>query len=418
MWRKILIASIVLFLILLFYSIISYSTDKKPTNWVYTFSEYSTQPFNTRIFFKELTSFFPGKEVEKLTENDFYSYFRHDFEEVNELSGDSLFKTKLDSLPQYISEIAFDEIRFNYIAVNNNFYSSFYGTDALINHIFLGGHAQIHAFYFGSDLQERLGINVQRLSNDLGSEPIQSTENITTWQGEVIPVRRTHSNHYFDDFSPSFDTLLVNDSGFVKGIRVQIGKGSISLFTLPHLYTNYDILYQDRTLSTKLLNELPVQNTIWSKSLNGEADKDRGLLYFIFSHPTLKWAYYILLFSIILFFLLNLQRRQRAIPIVKAPKNLSLSFLQTISDLHYARLDYHTVLKKKMYFLKNQIKQDFNLTQTKIDNQFIESLSKRSGIDEKLIRKLYRLYDETLEQSYITKHEFKSLCNLFQLFKK
>ena len=112
-----------------------------------------------------------------------------------------------------------------------------------------------------------------------------------------------------------------------------------------------------------------------------------------------------------------MQRKQRAIPVLEAPKNLTLSFLQTISDLHYSQLDYHSILKKKMRFLRNQIKSNYHLHQKEIDEVYIEQLSKRSKIKKETLTRLFDFYDQTIQQKSITKAEFESLCNLFQLFK-
>jgi hypothetical protein len=89
-----------------------------------------------------------------------------------------------------------------------------------------------------------------------------------------------------------------------------------------------------------------------------------------------------------------------------------------MSDLHYARLDYHSILRKKMNYLRNQIKVEYHLHQNEVDDWYMDQLVKRSKIKKESIQRLFKFYNETIQRKNITKAEFESLCNLFQLFKK
>jgi|GEM_PF-4489495 len=415
MWRKIIVGIILVFFTALAYSVMRYALQERPQNWKYSFNEYATSPFSTRIFFKQIPHLFPNKKVEKVQPKDFYSLFWTN-PEIDNLSGDSLFNFNTED--RYSAEP--NQTReFNYISVSNKFESNYIGTSGLISHIFSGGNVQLHAFNFNYMLLERLGVEVEMIERHSYSIPNLHSQKVIHWTGDTFNLRSTGNDHYFKEFSSHFDTLLVNDSGQVQGIRAKIGYGTISLFSAPQLFTNYDLLYVDQHLAETIVSELPLEDTYWSKNLNQKdrADK-KGLLYFIFSYSTLKWAYFILLFSLLFYFVLNLQRKQRALPIIEAPKNLTLSFLQTMSDLHYAQLDYHSILRKKMNFLRNQIKTDYHLHQKEVDDWYMEQLAQRSKIKEESIKRLFNFYTATIKQKSITKAEFESLCNLFQLFKK
>ncbi len=413
MWRKIIVGIVVVFFAALVYSIMSYATQERPRSWNYNFNEYATSPFSTRIFFKQLPHFFPDKTVEKLQPKDFYTLFWSN-PDINDLNGDSLLSVEPDT--NYVD--ANYSNRFNYISVSYTFESNFIGNNSLINHVYEGGHVQIHSFKFNSQLLERLGIEIGVINGSPDSTPNLVTQRIM-WKGDSFDLRQTRSEEYFLKYPSQVDTLVINDSGRVMGIKAKIGHGTISLFTIPHIFTNYDLLYVDQGFAEAVIRDLPVEDTYWSKNLNQNDREDKkGLLYFIFSYSTLKWAYFILLFSLLFYFVLNLQRKQRAIPIIEAPKNLTLSFLQTMSDLHYSQLDYHSILKKKMNFLRSEIKSYYHLHQKEVDDWYIEQLAKRSKIKEEAIKRLFNFYNETIKQKSITKAEFESLCNLFQLFKK
>jgi len=415
MWRKLLIGSVVVFFVALAYSIMTYAVQERPPNWFYGFNEYGTEPFSTRIFFKQLPDFFPEKEVEKVRQENFYSLFWSN-PELNDLYGDSLLNFTVE---ESNSVEPYPTSDFNYISVCNNFQSNYYGTTGLISHVFSGGHVQLHAFDFNYPLLERLGVKIEFIPRNSDTVPNLTTQTVIHRKTDTFELRNTGNDTYFREYTSHFDTLLINDSGQVQGIRAKLGHGSISLYCVPQLFTNYDLLNVDRELAESILSELPVEDTYWSTNLNQyEGEDKKGLLYFIFSYSTLKWAYFILLFSLLFYFVLNLQRKQRAIPVLESPKNLSLSFLQTMSDLHYARLDYHSILRKKMNYLRNQIKVEYHLHQNEVDDWYMDQLVKRSKIKKESIQRLFKFYNETIQRKNITKAEFESLCNLFQLFKK
>ncbi len=411
MWRKILVGAVILFFVALAYSVMSFATQERPISWTYSFNEYGTSPFSTRVFFKQLPDFFPEKTVAKLGTDEMPVVFWTN-PDINDLNGDSLLNIEPGERYEDVEYFS----RFNYISVSSKFESNHFGTNGLITHIYEGGHVQIYAFDYNSLLLERLGIKVGMIPDSPDSTPNLATQEVF-YKGKAYNLRKTRSEEYFYDYPPQVDKLLLNDSGRVMGIKAKIGHGSISLFTTPHIFTNYDLLYVDHELAESLVSDLPIEDTYWSKNLNNFKKEDKGLLYFIFSYSTLKWAYFVLLFSLLFYFLLNLQRKQRAIPVIEAPKNLTLSFLQTISDLHYSQLDYHSILKKKMSFLRNQIKSNYHLHQKEIDELYIDQLAKRSKIKKETLTRLFDFYDQTIQQKSITKAEFESLCNLFQLFK-
>ena len=412
MWRKIIVGAVVLFFIVLTYSVISFASQGRPQNWDYSFNEYATGPFSTRIFFKELPNFFPKKSVTKLDQDEIYNVFWSN-PSIDALKGDSL----LSSEPGASFSDEDYSNKNNYVSVSYTFESNLDGVDGLINHVYQGGHVQIHAFNFNYELLERLEIEIGVINGSANATPNLATQKVI-WKGDSFDLRQTRTEEYFLKYPSLIDTLVINDSGRVMGIKAKIGHGSISLFTMPHIFTNYDLLYEDRGFAETVISDLPIEDTYWSKDLNQYQKKERGLLYFIFSHSALKWGYFILLFSVLAFFLLNLQRKQKAIPLLSTPKNLSLSFLQTISDLHFAQLDYHSILRKKMNFLKSKIKTDYHLLQKEVDDGYIQQLAKRSKIHEESIQRLFKLYNETIRRKAITKAEFESLCHLFQLFKK
>ena len=232
MWRKILVGAVILFFVALAYSVMSFATQERPISWTYSFNEYGTSPFSTRVFFKQLPDFFPEKTVAKLGSDEIPLQFWTN-PDINDLNGDSLLNVE----PQKRYEDVDYSCRFNYISVSSKFESNHFGTNGLITHIYEGGHVQIYAFDYNSLLLERLGIKVGMIPDSPDSTPNLATQEVF-YKGKAYNLRKTRSEEYFYDYPPQVDKLLLNDSGRVMGIKAKIGHGSISLFTTPHIFTN------------------------------------------------------------------------------------------------------------------------------------------------------------------------------------
>ena len=71
-------------------------------------------------------------------------------------------------------------------------------------------------------------------------------------------------------------------------------------------------------------------------------------LRFIFSQPSLKWAWLLALFFIITFMLFNAKRRQRAIKIITPLRNTTVQFTKTVANLYYESKDHTNIIDKKM----------------------------------------------------------------------
>lgn len=420
MGRKILIGIIVLlgmFIALLFWS---EQQRERQFKWDYNLNSFSKQPYGTKVFFGHLQDIFPGKKIKRIHKVNFNQYFSQN-RTLDSLSIQSL-QAYRPSFPQ--DSIASYGLDFNFINIQNYLNPNPSMVDALINHAVEGGNIQLYAFNFSELLAERLEFKMRSKRKIFNSSPpIQTTDSANLFMGDQqkgIELRRKPSNFYFESFPEEAEVILRNDFEEVLGIKLKMGYGSISLFTVPHVFSNYDLLHFNRQLAELMLNQLPPKDTYWSNHINYQTDfsSNKSLLSFIKNNPSLKWAYYLLLISVVLYLALLVQRKQRPIPELLPPQNLSLSFLRTLSDLHASKRDLKSILRKKMNFLLAEIKSKYHLDSTKINSFFYKQLAKRSSIDEKHIVSLFENYRQLMEADDITDREFKSICQMFQRFKQ
>jgi len=418
MWRNILIGFIVLFGLFIAVLFWSEQLRNKPFRWTYNLKSYSKQPYGTKVFFDRLGDLFPGKKIKRLHKVNFNQYF------FNNPRLDTL---SVKSLKDYPINFSLDSavsngLGFNFISIQNYLNPRPDVINALINHALEGGNSQLYAFNFSELLARRLEFEMKSKRNVITTDPpIKTADSVFLMGGgqPVIKLRRKPSNYYFESYPELAEVLLQNDFGEVLGIKLFIGQGSISLFTIPHIFSNYDLLFFNRKPSELLINRLPLRDTYWSNDLNYQFEytSDRSLLAFIMNNSSLKWAYYLLLISLLSYLGLLIQRKQGVVPIRSQPQNLSLSFLRTISDLHASKRDYKSILQKKMNFLLARIKSKYHMDTGEFTPYFFQKLAKRSNQDQEELSAFFKNYQELMKDEDITEREFKNICKMFQRFK-
>lgn len=412
MLRKVLIAIVFAFFIFLSFLFIKKSLQEKPFKWKYNYNEFSKQPYGSKLFFKQIHSFFPGSKVERVTDENFYASFFEPY------SFDTLLLDSIRMVSPYhtVDSINYNNYDFNFIGINNTFYSNYYSTTSILSFVLDGGNCQIHSKNLDFSLSKIFSLKYAEFNKD-EILPESDTALKVIDGSDTLSVRAPEMISYLLDYDSSGTVVLSGMDGEVFGVRYNLGSGSITFYTLPHLFTNYDLLYGDNRLLESIITQLPNTETYYSSNIIFKSNERADLLGFIHENRSLSWSFYLMLFSILIYLVFNFQRKLRPVPIIKSPENLNLSFLRTISDLHYDKKDYQFILTNKMIFLRDFIKHRYHLNSNKMDDQFMLQLSKRSGENMADIESLFTYYQELMDGSQINKYEFIKMNRLFQIFK-
>ena len=149
-------------------------------------------------------------------------------------------------------------------------------------------------------------------------------------------------------------------TGDVLAMACPWGKGEIILVSTPLLFTNYGVTdghtvhYLFRLLSQ--MGDLPVVRS--EGYTRDTAQKQLSPFRYLLSHPPLRWALYLSMLTIVLFMCFTARRRQRAIPVVEAPKNRSLEFIELIGTLYFQRGNRADLVRKKYQYLAEEVRKE------------------------------------------------------------
>jgi len=356
-------------------------------NWQPTMYYQDKVPFGTFILYKQLPQLFPGAKIINTNQN--LSDLFHNQNRPN--SNYFIFSKKVDLNKNDFTEMA------NYIKSGNSIFISAFEWEGLM--------ADTLDIQTSSEYQKKnIGLNFTN------------------------PRLKEHADYKFDryidiQYFSSFDTthaevLGKNDIGHANLLRFSFGKGSLYLCANPELFTNFGILNKKGAdYVAKALSYLPPQpNIYWDEFQNGDIPEDDSPLRVFFSNVSLQWAYYLSLSSLVIFILYEMKRRQRIIPVIEPLQNSTVDFVTVVGQVYYEQRNNLNIAQKKTLYFLEYLRTQYYLKTTPLDEDFIERLAQKTGIDPDFAREIINHIKYVNVQNQVTDNELIYLNHLIQQF--
>jgi len=374
------IVASVLFLIYL----VAQFDQPTPTNWSPTFYYDDKIPFGTYVTYNRLKDIFPASEIKK-TNNSIYREFH-------------------DSI----------KIAGSYLIIAKTVKTSQDDFNELVKYIKKGNSVFISAFNIRGFLADTLGINV---GDEVNGNPSLSFINASLNPRDTFSFTRDISNQYFSDFDTAKAVALGKNSyGHVTFLNFKFGAGNLYLCTNPAVFSNFSVLTNDgATYASKALSYLPItKNIYWDEFQNGDIPPEQSPMRVFFSKPSLQWAYYLSLFGLIVYVIFEMKRRQRIIPVIEPLANSTLDFVNVVGQVYYEKRDNTNIAHKKILYFLEQLRDQYQIRTTNMDNEFIEKLKKKLGIEASLAQEFVEYIHYIDVQVRVTDNELIKLNKLIE----
>jgi hypothetical protein len=214
---------------------------------------------------------------------------------------------------------------------------------------------------------------------------------------------------YYNEYKKDRFCALGKVNDKINFIKIKHKNGFIYYHSNPIMFTNYFLLndtgfnYVNQIFSKEFSNTTLYHDYF---SLNQKENSEKFYpnehtpLSFILDNQSLKWAWYILLFLIVLFFMFKIKRTQRVIPVLKRKENSSISYAETISNLYYVHSNHNQILKNKHQHWLHFIRTNLNIQTNEITSKTIELISQKSGVSIDSIKTIFHYYEKYLHQIY------------------
>ena len=345
--------------------------SQRTVDWEESYNEKSNKPYGVSVFYKELPKLFDGQKIKTI----YYTPYNYFYANSENGYGD------------HIAEG-------NYILVGNSDYLEVGDVEELLIFASRGNTIFMSDYTFPQTLLDTLNLTVDVVKN------IDSVANLSIIGPNAVSINTTidknESSAYFSKFEAENYRAFgyVNDDlNFTNFLEIPFEEGKIYLHLEPKVFTNYNLLKDQRYLYTEgVLSYLPNETiyfdsyTKFFNSHYGDAKEKSNLSWFL-QQQSFKWAWYLALILTLLFMVFNAKRRQRIIPIVKPLENTTVGFVKTISNLYYETEDHKNLIDKKVTYFLEKIRSDYNLDTTNLNEEFITKLYQKSGKNKESVKK-------------------------------
>ncbi|NII84640.1 MULTISPECIES: DUF4350 domain-containing protein [unclassified Pedobacter] len=336
-----------------------------PTNWAPTYATKDKIPYGTYILYNRIKDILPSASIQQ--------------------SKTAVYTT--------LKSKKFNKAAYIIVAQKTDISKT--DLEQLIKYMHTGNDVFIATYDLGKISKEL------KIQTSTTMSPEGSTLNFTN------PELKTDANYgfergigsqYFSKVDTSKTTILgINADNKPNFIRYTYGKGNLYLIAEPGFYTNFNLLnkygaeYAAKTLSYLHGNKQLIFDEYFSAQKNTTTD----MLRVFFKHPELKFAYYLAIFSLIIFVLYDIKRRQRIIPIADPLTNSSLAFVNVVGSVYYHERNNLDIALKKINYFMEYLRSRYYLKTNDIDSKFAQVLMEKTGINEALAKTLTKHFIQT-----------------------
>ncbi|MDX1906702.1 MAG: DUF4350 domain-containing protein [Bacteroidia bacterium] len=225
-------------------------------------------------------------------------------------------------------------------------------------------------------------------------------------------------------------TVLMTAGDHVPvAVRFQLGAGTITLSSLPELFSNYYILQpRYEHLLSALMPDTAVTHIYWDEYYKVRAINRRmiqevqqesrrsGFFAYVWARPALRWAFWLCILLMAVYVLSEHRRRQRVIPVIPPVSNTSLAFAETIARLYLVRKEHRSIADKRIKTLLDFIRTQYYLRADTFHAAFFQALAAKSEVPLEDITLLFRQIELTRRSGLITESELIELNRHIEMF--
>jgi hypothetical protein len=379
---------IVLAALLVVYLVAQYNKPKG-INWDQTFDSNDKIPFGTYLIHSRLNDIFPDARVQTFREPAYNVLNDHDITHAS------------------------------YIIICNSVNFNEYDYAKLLKFIKNGNDVFIGAAYFGEQLNKHLKVQATVAFRSVSADAAVKFTNRNMDTSKLYRIDRGVSNTYFTSFDTAKATALgKNENNEINFVRYTLGEGSLYLNCNPLMFSNYSLVdadgaeYASRALSF-VKND---GNVIWDQYYALGREDDGSEMRVFLRTPALRWAFYTAFFSLVLFVLYEIKRRQRIIPVLPPLENTSLSFVNVVGQVYYEQRDNNNICNKKIAYFLEYLRSTYYLRTNELNQEFADQLAQKTGIEHGVAINLVDFINYLNTQPRINDRELIRLNQLIENF--
>lgn len=318
-----------------------------------------------------------------------------------------------------------------YIIVTKGLFINKQDLAEMLNYVNSGNTIFISAGIIDNELLDTLGVDMSYDMEAFFGVSEYKREKKDTWVNLVHDSSKSRYGFYFvpfDSWITNYDSASTQLLGYAENNRenlvaVQYGQGKFIFHTAPATFSNYFLLTgNNREYLEKMFSYFkPGKNGVyWDNYYRAHRswDDDFSIAGFFKKHPPLYYAFLLVLALLLLFIAFGGKRKRRLVP-EKIPNiNTTVSYTETIGRLYLQKKDNRNIALKMFAYFLEQVRTNYFLNTQTLNNEFAESLSRKSNVPQEKVRQLLDLVHETDNAENISDIRLFEIHNLLQEFFK
>ena len=356
-----------------------------------TYRKSDKQPFGSFVAYEEFRHLFKDRYVQTVT--DPFDEEWNNIEDDSSVNKYSLYFLVTKNLVLNTSEVA-----------------------AFMDYVKAGNDLFISADYVDNRLLENLNCNTERIGEIIDeTKGFMHQTNVSMYFSDDFNAPKYEYYYYpflnaLSGYDTSFARVLgINENKRPNYIILFAGKGRVYLHVAPRIFSNYFLLtgdnhqYLENVIS--YLRSDP-KNIYWDEyyknsspsrrnNKRSKADDNFSSLSVINQNPPLKWAFWLVIIGLLLYILFNVKRKQRVIDIIKPNANTTVTFTETVGRLYLQKQNNNRIAEKMITYFYEYIRNKYFISTAVINDEFINSLSGKSGVAKDKTQQLFALIEQT-----------------------
>lgn len=338
---------------------VNYNTPK-PLDWRPSFAQNDKIPYGTYILYRLLPEVFPAKKITTVSE-PFYDLLEENYQ------------------------------NHNLIIINSDFSPDKFEAEKLLDFAKNGNHVFIAAENISGELADTLDIVTAGYYEDDFKLNTKDTVPVGFSNESLTADYRFEAKlagmHLKPDSAKSWKKHAATVLGsyykqHANYIYIPYGNGAIYINSTPKAFSNFTLRdSQNWTYAFKCLSYLPVRDVLWDEHYKG-TNIQRSQLSFILSQKPLRWAYYILMTTLLLYIYFEGKRRQKIIPVIEPLKNTSLEFADTVGRLYFQTQNHKSLALKIIAHLNDFLFSRLYIKPGPIDGTFKKQVQLKAGMTD------------------------------------
>lgn len=363
------------------YFLLEWSSPRS-TDWSYSYSREHARPFGCEILYRKLPVLVPDKELR---------YGKH-----------TLFRAKRQGQLEDASVVIIGEK----VGLN--------GTDRelLMEKVRNGGKVFIAARSIDRPLLDSLAISMDHVfpwenaGRDPEEAPEEDTVRLSLEKADTpkngYPFSKGLGSAHFERANPhSTDILGRSEDGKRVFLRAEWGDGAFYLHSKPLSFTNYYLAQEaSYPYAFKVLSHLPVEDLYWDEHYKpgrkgSRVDPTQTPFRFLLQHPSLRAALWVLGIGVLFLLTFGAKRDQRAMPIIRPPRNGTLSYASVLARLHFEEGGHHRVARMRARQFLHRVREatGMKLEEDLTERELQSRIAQRTGVEEGTVRACLLLVD-------------------------